>query len=145
VITGFRMVRAARRLSTRGFHCTPRLLVDELREEGAIILAGQEARELSPEPVGETARELGIMTSLQTLEHKGTKQNLATGIDGAFLLGEPGLQSLLPRLELRNAFHNRPSGHGKNLPLLRRENQTPPSWRVWLKRADSPAKRDGDL
>ncbi len=96
----------------------PRLLFDKLREEGAIILADQEARELALEPIGETARELGIMAILQTLEQKRAQQHLAAGIDRTFLLREPGLKRLLPRLELRNAFGNGPSGHDENLPLV---------------------------
>lgn len=81
-----------------------RLLFDKLREERAIILADQEAREFPPEPIGETARELGIMATLQTLEQKRAEKHLAAGIDRALLFGEPRLKGLLPGLELRNAF-----------------------------------------
>jgi len=93
-----------------------RLLFDKLREERAIILADQEAREFAFEPIRETACELGIMAILQTLEQKRTEQDLATGINGTLLLRKPGLKRLLPRLELRNTFGNGPSGHNENLP-----------------------------
>ncbi len=58
-----------------------RLLFDKLREERAIILTDQEPRQLAFEPVGETARELGIVVTLQTLEDKRAEQHLAAGID----------------------------------------------------------------
>jgi hypothetical protein len=66
----------------------------------------------------ETARELRIMPILQTLKDQCTEQHLAPGIDSPFLFREPGLQRLLPRLELRNAFGNGPSGHDQTLPLV---------------------------
>ncbi len=114
-----------------------RLLVDKLREERAIILADQETRQLAFEPVGEAARELGIMASLQTLEQKRPEQHLAAGIDGTLLLRKPGLKRFflasscamrsaidrraMIKLSSRYAGRTRPrlhgaSGYGSGLP-----------------------------
>lgn len=95
---------------------------EDVFEEGAVDVTGEEAGEFGAEPVCEAAREFLVSVVVETVEDEGTEEDLAAGVFGALLFGEAGFEGFGLSLEFGEALFDGFAGHGK--------------WRIlWARRA----------
>ena len=105
------MASPARPHLGRRFSCFLGRRGEEIGKERPIGFAGEEARQLAAQPVGEALREIRIVAGFQPLQDESAKQHLAAGIVGAVLLTEASLERLSPRIQLRQACFDRSARH----------------------------------
>lgn len=90
--------------------------LQEITEHGLVLGAGEEAWELGAQPFRQGAGEGGIGPGLQAMEDEGAEQDLGSGVPGAFLFAEPGLERLPLSLDLLQPLFDRPPRH-RHTPL----------------------------